>query len=130
MHYVCFHYAFEHGDIDVDQECTAGGCPSRPHESFEPKSGETIEAGQFARIGVVFLEERDGGALVRLPNGSKTTLNFDALSLDAGTVHFTQVHSGEQVHCGECDWETTAYSRIGAQETYRRHFLQAHTLRA
>lgn len=29
MHYVCFHYEFEHGDVDVDQECTAGGCPSR-----------------------------------------------------------------------------------------------------
>lgn len=29
MHYVCFHYEFEHGDIDVDMECSAGGCPSR-----------------------------------------------------------------------------------------------------
>jgi len=28
MHYVCFHYEFEHGDNDVDQECGAGGCPS------------------------------------------------------------------------------------------------------
>ncbi|MFE6649888.1 hypothetical protein ACFVJS_25220 [Nocardioides sp. NPDC057772] len=28
MHYVCFHYEFEHGDIDVDEECNAGGCPS------------------------------------------------------------------------------------------------------
>ena len=28
MHYVCFHYEFEHGDTDVDQECDAGGCPS------------------------------------------------------------------------------------------------------
>src|SRR5689334_3884307 len=28
MHYVCFHYEFEHGDADVDQECGAGGCPS------------------------------------------------------------------------------------------------------
>ena len=27
MHYVCFHYEFEHeGDPDV--ECVAGGCPS------------------------------------------------------------------------------------------------------
>ena len=27
MHYVCFHYEFEHeGDPDV--ECSAGGCPS------------------------------------------------------------------------------------------------------
>jgi hypothetical protein len=28
MHYVCFHYDFEHGEYDVDEECTAGGCPS------------------------------------------------------------------------------------------------------
>ncbi|MFC6006976.1 DUF7660 family protein [Angustibacter luteus] len=28
MHYVCFHYEFEHGDTDVDTECGAGGCPS------------------------------------------------------------------------------------------------------
>lgn len=28
MHYVCFHYEFEHGDVDVDEECGAGGCPS------------------------------------------------------------------------------------------------------
>jgi hypothetical protein len=28
MHYVCFHYEFEHGDLDVDEECGAGGCPS------------------------------------------------------------------------------------------------------
>lgn len=28
MHYVCFHYEFEHDDFDVDEECRAGGCPS------------------------------------------------------------------------------------------------------
>jgi len=28
MHYVCFHYEFEHGEVDVDAECQAGGCPS------------------------------------------------------------------------------------------------------
>jgi hypothetical protein len=31
MHYVCFHYEFEHQG-DVDAECTAGGCPSRKVE--------------------------------------------------------------------------------------------------
>lgn len=25
---MCFHYEFEHGDTDVDAECSAGGCPS------------------------------------------------------------------------------------------------------
>ena len=28
MHYVCFHYEFEHNPTDVDQECAAAGCPS------------------------------------------------------------------------------------------------------
>ena len=31
MHYVCFHYEFEHHG-DVDAECSAGGCPSRKVE--------------------------------------------------------------------------------------------------
>lgn len=29
MHYVCFHYEFEHHDIDIDSECSVAGCPSR-----------------------------------------------------------------------------------------------------
>lgn len=28
MHYACFHYEFEHDPFDVDEECSAGGCPS------------------------------------------------------------------------------------------------------
>jgi hypothetical protein len=28
MHYVCFHYLFEHDPTDPDEECFAGGCPS------------------------------------------------------------------------------------------------------
>lgn len=28
MHYVCFHYEFEHDPADPDEECTAGGYPS------------------------------------------------------------------------------------------------------
>jgi hypothetical protein len=28
MHYVCFHYEFEHDPVDPDEECAAGGCPS------------------------------------------------------------------------------------------------------
>lgn len=28
MHYVCFHYEFEHDPADPDEECRAGGCPS------------------------------------------------------------------------------------------------------
>jgi hypothetical protein len=28
MHYVCFHYEFEHDPVDPDEECGADGCPS------------------------------------------------------------------------------------------------------
>jgi hypothetical protein len=28
VHYVCFHYVFEHMGFDPDEECDAGGCPS------------------------------------------------------------------------------------------------------
>ena len=28
MHYVCFHYEYEHDPYDPDEECSAGGCPS------------------------------------------------------------------------------------------------------
>ncbi len=28
MHYVCFHYEFEHGDLDLDLDCGVPGCPS------------------------------------------------------------------------------------------------------
>ncbi|MDX6242237.1 MAG: hypothetical protein QOG10_7186 [Kribbellaceae bacterium] len=28
MHYVCFHYEFEHDPADPDEVCSAGGCPS------------------------------------------------------------------------------------------------------
>ena len=125
MHYVCFHYEFEHGDVDVDQECTAGGCPSRP-PCDRPAPKESYEPGQFARMGVVFFDERNGRALVRLANGSKTTVDFDALTHDGGIVHFVRDPQGERVHCGECDWEVTASSRVTAQELYRHHHLRSH----
>lgn len=28
MHYVCFHFEFEHGDVDRDQTCGLAGCPA------------------------------------------------------------------------------------------------------
>ncbi len=34
MHYVCYHYEFEHDSADPDEECSAGGCPS---ESVYPR---------------------------------------------------------------------------------------------
>lgn len=44
MHYVCFHYEFEHGEFDVDEECDAGGCPSAPFVSGKRAVVETARA--------------------------------------------------------------------------------------
>jgi hypothetical protein len=30
MHYVCFHYEFEHDPADPDDDCGVPGCPSAP----------------------------------------------------------------------------------------------------
>jgi hypothetical protein len=30
MHWVCFHYEFEHDPVDPDDDCGVAGCPSAP----------------------------------------------------------------------------------------------------
>ena len=40
-----------------------------------------IERGDVASVLVQFLEDRGGRALVRLPNGSKTSLPYECLDL-------------------------------------------------
>ena len=44
MHYVCFHYEFEHGEVDVDEECSAGGCPSASLTGGRARVIETARA--------------------------------------------------------------------------------------
>jgi hypothetical protein len=42
MHYVCFHYKYEHDPADPDEKCTAGGCPSaaiNPRPDRRPGAG-------------------------------------------------------------------------------------------
>jgi hypothetical protein len=36
MHWVCFHYEFEHGDYDVDAACRDPACPSRMIDEAPP----------------------------------------------------------------------------------------------
>ncbi len=38
MHWVCFHFEFEHMGFDPDAECDAPGCPSSPFNSPPPHS--------------------------------------------------------------------------------------------
>jgi hypothetical protein len=46
MHWVCFHYEFEHDPFDPDEECTAGGCPSKvthPHLERRPVPEKPVD---------------------------------------------------------------------------------------
>ena len=127
MHYVCFHYEFEHGDLDVDEECGAGGCPSRTR-AYVAATPRSIEPGQLVRLTGTFFEERSGRAMIRLPNGAKTTVDFGALVADAGSVHFVRQSdgSGETAWCTACDWHVDASNRVEAEELYRGHWLRSH----
>jgi hypothetical protein len=54
MHYVCFHYEFEHDPADPDEQCHAGGCPSGALAGGRSKTIETA-----ARLAS---EARDGAS--------------------------------------------------------------------
>ena len=54
MHYVCFHYEFEHDPFDPDEECTAGGCPSaavNPRPERRPENRHPAAEDPERRIG-------------------------------------------------------------------------------
>lgn len=130
MHYTCFHYEFEH-DGDVDSDCNAGGCPSRVVRERVPANPEALEAGQLSFLGFTFIEERDGKAIVRLPNGSKTTVRFTTLQPEGGTsVHFTRStwNDGETTRCLTCDWVADFGSRVAAETAAIAHQLRCPTV--
>ncbi len=53
MHYVCFHYEFEHDPVDPDEECGAGGCPSGALAGGRDRAAETARRlSQEAATGV------------------------------------------------------------------------------
>jgi hypothetical protein len=50
MHYVCFHYEFEHDPADPDEECQAGGCPSGALLGGRDRVAETARAVSLEAI--------------------------------------------------------------------------------
>lgn len=57
MHYVCFHYDFEHDPVDPDEECGAGGCPSaavNPRPERRPGT-ESADRDQVLASGWIWL---------------------------------------------------------------------------
>ena len=86
-----------------------------------------MDPGQLALIPVTFVEDRAGRALVRLLNGSKTSIDYDALNVRPALAHFTRSSDGPGVTfvctlCGaaqECgDWSgalSAAEGHYGAE---------------
>ena len=59
MHYVCFHYEFEHRG-DPDEECSAGGCPAAgavlPSLRFRMEGADITQAGNTVVPAILALE--------------------------------------------------------------------------
>lgn len=89
-----------------------------------------VEPGALAVLHVTFIEDRAGRAIVRLPNGSKTTLDYEALRVLGGSVHFVAKadRTGETAWCQEqdCEWHHEAESRVTAEDQYIAHLAEAH----
>jgi hypothetical protein len=86
-----------------------------------------MESGQLASVVVTFIEDRNGRALVRLPNGSKTSISYDVLAPHSARGHFVPSPSGSStaVYCLDCDWSTTEPLRPDAQGALMLH-AEAH----
>lgn len=74
MHWTCFHYVFEHGDFDRDEECIAGGCPSAAVEPWhvlnDPRDAlvgqllDDLRASDLAADSLVATVEREAAGVI------------------------------------------------------------------
>jgi len=74
-------------------------------------------------VPVVFLEDRGGRALVRLPNGSKTSLPYNCLTETRAGGHFVPEHDGSAVtaYCLDCEWSQHELLWRDAAERLAQH---------
>jgi hypothetical protein len=59
-----------------------------------------MKPGDVASVLVMFIEDRDGRALVRLPNGSKTSLPYDCLDPVISGADLQRPVSGDDLTSG------------------------------
>ncbi len=87
-----------------------------------------MDPSQVALLPVTFIEERNGKALVRLPNGSKTSVQFDALDVQPLWAHFVVSRSGSgvTVYCGDCRQGEESPDWPEALVRLRDHYRQSH----
>jgi hypothetical protein len=79
-------------------------------------------------VPVVFIEDRGGRALVRLPNGSKTSLAYNSLTETDARGHFVPEHDGSAVtvYCLDCEWSQHELLWRDASESLARHRREDH----
>ncbi|MCA9562507.1 MAG: hypothetical protein KC561_03415 [Myxococcales bacterium] len=89
-----------------------------------------MEPGNPAEVIVTFIEDRNGRALVRLPNGSKTSLDYDCLVGRSGKVHFLARPEQERPWFAEClvceQWVGTGVTHREAADAFEDHWKAVH----
>lgn len=85
-----------------------------------------MEPGQLCSVVATFIEDRGGRALLRLPNGSKTSVSYGSVTPQAARAHFipAQDDSTVEVFCSDDDWSTVARDYNTAADELRAHTLE------
>jgi len=80
---------------------------------------DPLDPGKLLALRVTFIEDRNGRAIVRLPNGSKTTVDYDGLRPIGASAHLvrTRAGMGESVWCAEVDSAPNTHPRPRANST-------------
>ena len=108
---------------------TAAEAPGGKYHRWgsDPAVFGAMDPAQLAAVIVTFIEERDGCALVRLPNGSKTSFDYNALEPLPAWGHFVPTDDGVTVWCAERDdWNAHAATWDAAQDALMAHQTESH----
>ena len=80
-------------------------CVCQPRDNIT-----SVKPGQLCSVVATFIEDRNGRALVRLPNGSKTSIPYGSAAEAPAQGHFVpaQDDSSVSVYCSHDDWSDVA----------------------
>lgn len=88
-----------------------------------------MQSSEVCHVVATFIEDRNGRALVRLPNGSKTSIEYGALLPQGVRAHFVPAQDGSSVKvlCIEDDWMDEGQDFVDAARRLQQH-AAAHLL--
>lgn len=88
-----------------------------------PAESPLMQSGEVCHVIATFIEDRDGRALVRLPNGSKTSVDYGALIAQEARAHFIPAEDGSSVRvlCLDDDWSDDGEDFTDAARLLQRH---------